>query len=754
MYDGKVIIDTQLNNNGFIKGVKGLGSQLNGLKSVTGKLSKLIASAFAVRALVNFGKECVEQGSNVAEVQNVVDVAFGDMTDKVEEFASSAIQNFGMSRLSAKKTASTYMAMAKGMGIADATAADMSITLTGLTGDVASFYNISQELADTKLKSVFTGETETLKDLGVVMTQANLKTYALEQGITRSIESMTQAELVGLRYSFVLNQLAMANGDFSRTSDSWANQTRILSMQWQEFMSIVGQTLITVLTPLVKILNNIVSAMIAMANTFNSLISTLFGGANNQIQQTQSSVAAVGDEIESSVENQNALTDATTQTTKAQKKLLAGFDEINKLSGVSAGGTGTSGTAGGSAAVPALQTVSIEVDGDAQVGQLTTFLEGLQRAIQPTLDALSRLWDVLKMVGTFRGDALRDFYESFLVPVGSWVMGEGLPRFIDTISNGLTSVDWQTINDALHTLWDSLAPFATNVGEGLLWLWENVLVPLGTWTMNEVVPRFLGILADTLDILNAVIEDAAPAFQWLWDKFLKPLAKFTGGIIISLLDDFHGGLEIIAGLLTGDFSRAVEGAKKIVKALGDRFTYAKDLASLFWGYIREDLSGVGDWLSKNILDPVTGSFKSFLNGLISGVEGFVNFFVRGINKIIGAVNALSFDIPEALGGGTIGFNIPMVKEIQLPRLASGAVIPPNREFLAVLGDQKSGTNIETPLPLMIRAFKQAMAETGGGGRDPVTVVLEIDKREFGRVTFDAYNMESRRVGVKLAEVKA
>ena len=103
----------------------------------------------------------------------------------VEDFADRAITSFGMSELAAKRTASTYMAMASNMGVTQQQAAEMSITLAGLTGDVASFYNISQELADIKLRSVFTGETETLKDLGIVMTQANLEAYALANGINK-----------------------------------------------------------------------------------------------------------------------------------------------------------------------------------------------------------------------------------------------------------------------------------------------------------------------------------------------------------------------------------------------------------------------------------------------------------------------------------------------------------------------------------------------------------------------------------------
>ena len=189
MADGKVTIDTSLDNSGFEKGVKNIDKSFSGLKSSLSGIGKLIAGAFAVGQVISFGKACIELGSNVAEVQNVVVTAFCEMSSVVEDFAKSSIQNYGMSTLAAKKTASNYMAMARGMGVAMDEASDMSIALTGLSADVASFYNTTQEEAAYKLQSVFTGETETLKELGVVMTQVNLQNYAMQHGMNSNIQS-------------------------------------------------------------------------------------------------------------------------------------------------------------------------------------------------------------------------------------------------------------------------------------------------------------------------------------------------------------------------------------------------------------------------------------------------------------------------------------------------------------------------------------------------------------------------------------
>ena len=151
--------------------------------------------------------------SDLEEVQNVVDVSFGDMADEVEKFANSAVQNFGMSALTAKRMASTFMSMANGMGLAAKDGKNMSLQLTALAGDMASFYNVEQDVAQTALNSIFTGETESLKKFGIVLTEANLNAFALSRGITKSYNAMSQAEKVALRYQYVLKATANAQGD-------------------------------------------------------------------------------------------------------------------------------------------------------------------------------------------------------------------------------------------------------------------------------------------------------------------------------------------------------------------------------------------------------------------------------------------------------------------------------------------------------------------------------------------------------------
>lgn len=791
MYDGKVTIDTSLNNKGFIKGLKSMTAQTNGLAVSVKKLGGVIASVFAVRTLVNFGRECVELGSDVAEVQNVVDTAFGDMVYKVEAFADTSIQNFGMSRLAAKKTASTYMAMAKGMGIADEAASDMSIALAGLTGDVASFYNISQELADTKLKSVFTGETETLKDLGIVMTQANLKAYALEKGIAKNIESMTQAELVGLRYNFVLDQLALANGDFARTSNSWANQTRILSMQWQEFMSIMGQALITVLTPVVRTLNNIVSTLISMANTFSSFVSGLFGGANQQIQQTQSSAAAVGNEIESSVGNQNALTDATAETTKAQKKLLAGFDEINKLSGET-GSTGTAGNFGTGIVAEGggIMATEVEVAPNPTSDRIVAFFDDLKEAMQPTIDALGGLWDALRPFAQTVGNGLAWFYKEVLVPLAAWT-GDGFLWALGEITDLLINLNGLLSGEKnLGEFLGDLSPAQSvlfGIAAALLAIKIAAtgmtalagLAAIKTFVVEVQALKATGLLGKLAEVFLLVSSGAGTLSESMKLVFGKGsifagIGAIVGGAVIAvtnfismLKNGFSWAQEalmvlgvaltavgaIILGapaLVTGVVASVIAVVATAAIVIKEHWNEIKAFGISAWEGIKTAWNNVADWFKNNVMEPLKEGFRTFINGLIGYVEGFINFFVRGINKIIDAVNALSFDIPDVMGGGTIGFNLPNVEEIQLPRLATGAVIPPNREFLAVLGDQKSGTNIEAPLSTIEQAVENVLRRGGYAAGGKQTVILELDRTQLGKVVYELNKQESRRIGVSLS----
>ena len=190
---GQIGLDLVINQGEFKK-------QLAGIQGMAKKAGLALAAAFSVKKLIDFSAQCIELGSDLQEVQNVVDVTFPQMSKQVDNFAEIPAASFGLSETMAKKFTGTSGAMAKAFGFSEQAAYEMATTLTGLAGDVASFYNISQDEAYTKLKSVFTGETETLKDLGVVMTQSATDAYALANGYNKTTAKMSEMEKVALRY--------------------------------------------------------------------------------------------------------------------------------------------------------------------------------------------------------------------------------------------------------------------------------------------------------------------------------------------------------------------------------------------------------------------------------------------------------------------------------------------------------------------------------------------------------------------------
>lgn len=337
---GAVDFDLLLNSNPFNQGIRNTSKTISGsgIENSLKNIGKLAIAAFSINAIVNFSKSCLELGSNLAEVQNVVDVTFGNLNTEVDKFAQNAIDKFGLGQTVTKKYVGTFGAMAKAFNFNNQAALEMSETLTGLTGDVSSFYNLSGDEAYTKLKSIFTGETESLKDLGVVMTQNALDQYALANGYGKTTAKMSEQEKVALRYKFVLDKLSLANGDFARTSDSWANQTRVLSLRFNEFKATLGQGFINLFTPIVKGLNLIISKMQVLANSFKSFTEAIFGSSGGD-----SGVSSLATDALNASEAVIGIGDSATQ---AQKDLmgLRGIDEINNFKSADSGsGSSSSG---------------------------------------------------------------------------------------------------------------------------------------------------------------------------------------------------------------------------------------------------------------------------------------------------------------------------------------------------------------------------------------------------------------------------
>lgn len=236
------------------------------------RLAKAIGLVMIARKALDTIKTGIDYASDLAEVQNVVDVTFGSATEAINSWSKECLAAYGMNEVSAKRYAGTIGAMLKSSGLAGDAIVDMSKDMVGLTGDMASFYNLDLETAFEKIRSGISGETEPLKQLGINMSVANLEAYALSQGITTAYNEMSQAEQVMLRYNYLMSTTADAQGDFARTQDSYANQTRLLSESWLEFTGVMAEQLLPVLTTIVSWLNNIVAFLTENADMVSAVL--------------------------------------------------------------------------------------------------------------------------------------------------------------------------------------------------------------------------------------------------------------------------------------------------------------------------------------------------------------------------------------------------------------------------------------------------------------------------------------------------
>lgn len=511
------------------------------------KIAGVVAAALSITAILAFGKSCIQLGSDLAEVQNVVDVTFGSMSKQVNAFSKNAITQFGLSELTAKKYMGTYGAMAKSFGIAGEAGYQMSAAVTGLTGDVASFYNLSTDEAYTKLKSIFTGETESLKELGVVMTQTALDQYALNNGFGKTTAKMTEQEKVMLRYRFVMSSLADASGDFARTSNSWANQTRVLALQFDSLKATIGQGLINAFTPVIQVINTVLAKLQTLAGYFKAFTAALFGdaGGSSSVSDTMANAAgssgAVADNLGSAA-----------KSAKEMNKQLSAFDELNNLSAGSDSGGSGSGSGAGGGAVPDFGNLSGELFSDVTVNpaveeaaqKVKDLLEAIKTAAEPTREALKRLWDEgLAKLGAFVWTGLKDFWNEFLVPLGKWTLGTGIPMFVDAINNFLLKVNWPAINEALRNFWKALEPFAEKVGEGLLKFFHDLL-DIGANFINAVVPGGLNGIANAL---KGIDPDQAEAIGYGLGVIATSVAAFKVTKDILTFFDKLKGVVLAAG---------------------------------------------------------------------------------------------------------------------------------------------------------------------------------------------------------------
>jgi hypothetical protein len=422
--------------------------------SLASAFGKLYASYWLLFRAFSKIKDAIDISSSLTEVENVVRTTFGNYEKLIQDFSKTSIQDFGMSELTAKQVASRFQAMGTAMGFSQGKMADMSLQLTKLTADMASFYDMEQSDVARNLQAVFTGETEPLRKYGLDLTQATLKEWAMKQGLDADISSMTQAEKTMLRYQYVMANTAAAQGDFARTSDTWANQVRILKQSFEQLAAIIGGALINAFKPFVRTLNAVMQKVIAFATTVTNALGSIFGW------KFEISAGGLADDWSDAAGSAADIADSTGQAAKNVEKMnkgLRAFDELNLIttpdnsSGSGSGGSGGGGASGGGASGGLVQVDTIFKDYESQIRSLRELGAYISDALSDAMESID--WDRIYSKARNFGKGLADFLNGLITPrlfgdVGMTIASALNTAIYTALSFG-EEFDWTNLGDSI-----------------------------------------------------------------------------------------------------------------------------------------------------------------------------------------------------------------------------------------------------------------------------------------------------------------
>ena len=626
--------------------------------------------------------------------------------------------------------------------------------------------------------------------------------------------------------------LALANGDFARTQNSWANQTRILQMQWQEFMGILGQSIIRVLKPVVIWLNTMVARLITLAEAFNRATEGLDAGSAQaeQAEATSSAIAA-------SVKGQNELTDAVTDTAKAQKKALAGFDEITQLASDTAGSIGDMGAIGGldAGTIPVPEMKAPELTQP----EFKSWGEAFDGFLDVVIDkGIPKLKGGLESFAGWLNGFTGKVYEMFTFPGVSDKMETVGDNLADAANNMVLKIDWYKLGGALGAglnlallllvsyiygfdwleLGSSLATSVNGAVEEINWQAVGRYMFAGIKIALEMAAGFvLGLdmpqLATAASNLVISFFDAMTetVYGVDWGQIGAQIGIFLSnvdwfGIINSVMVAIGNivveGIRMIGGMiansspeillaigaliaavmlgvpamLSGFPAIVVAGIVAVIAAIWAKKDEILDVCKNILFGIQAVFSGIPDWFRtkfteawtavKNVFSKGGQIFNGIKEGILSGLKAVVNALITGINKVVSIpFNGINSALRGIKSVNILGLKpFDWIKEIsvpQIPHLAKGAVIPPNREFMAVLGDQNRGNNIETPEDLLRKIYRE---ESGGANAEVLSIlqaileairdgkVLMVDKRQLGKVVQETLGQMARASGTAVLQL--
>ena len=776
--------------SGASKQVDSFNKSLNNIEktSRSGKLGGFFQSLKTTGVLVGIRmlrselSKAITESNDYQEDLNLFTASMGQYAKEAQEYAENVGEVMGIDPAKWMRNQGVFNTLLTGFGSVSDRAYLMSKNLTQLGYDISSFFNISVEDAMQKLQSGISGELEPLRRLGYDLSQAKLEQTALTLGIEKSVSAMTQAEKAELRYYAIMTQVTTAQGDMARSLEAPANQLRIFQAQLTQASRAIGNIFIPILQKILPI----AIAVLRIVRELADAIAKLF-----HFKLTEIDYSGVGN-LASGAEDAAAGFDDATSAAKELKKSVMGFDELNILNGNTASGSGSAGVSGGSGFDFELPEYGFLNDVSKQADEVTQKLKNALSWVLAIGAGLSA-WRIGKKFGF-------NLQKTIGLAVGIYGALTLVQNILDSIVNGVTQENMAGMifgmTLAVTGLYVALGPVAggiTAIVSGLAvlavaftdaekngWNFQNQMlavagilaagVGIGILT-GSFIPLLIGMIASLLlSVTTAtghgqeLIEGVKETLKGFIDFFagiftgdieratngiagiFNGLGKAIGAVIDGIRDWFNGLLDWIDQKTNGKLKPLITGIKAIVTAVFDNIKQTvgnviNEIKTIFSGLIKF-ISGVFSMDFDKAWEGIKDIFKGVWNTIIDLLNGAINIIIRGLNWLIKQMNKISFDVPSwvpAIGGKSIGVNISYISENVLPHLAKGAVIPANDEFLAVLGDQTHGNNIEAPEGLIRKIVRE---ESGGSSEIHVTIVLDS---VTGKKLFDTVVRENNAV---------
>lgn len=741
-YAGEVRIKTRLD-------AAGINSGLSKVTAMMGKLAVVVGVAFSAQAIINFSKAAVEAASKSetawAGLGFVLDANNRSITE-----AKGFLQDYtsdGLVPLTDAIKAYQNMVM---RGYDTAQIEDMLTVMK----DSAAFGRQGQFSMGEAIEKATQGlrmENSLLTDSVGIQTNVARMWDEYARSIGTTTNALTLAQKRQAEYNGFMKEGGIFAGAAAKYANTYAGRVSQLGTAFYNLRVAVGNAIIPVLNQIIPVITKVINWFTRLFNIVGRVMNLLFGtnvSMNDTAQGAQDAADATGE-----------MADNLEEANKAAKGSLAAFDKLNVLAQTEEGG-GAPGEGGGGMPMPVPDTEPTLGALDEMEERIRAFVERVKAFFAPLGEAFGRLGEALGKVG----EAVKGAFERFFpggIDFGPFIalVRDGVIFIIDLLAKAIEGfANWINENpDAFNVLlviFAGLAIAAIAVYAPALLVIAAVVALLAA----------LGWLANNWDLVKEKASEAWEIIKTAWNKagewfktsvidpvanFFKGLWESVSGFSVGLWEDIKKVWTVVSGW----FQEHVTGP------LVSLFTGDWDAVGLIisgtWDKVMELWQGANDWFTEKVLDPIKEGFtsvwedisnviKGVINGIIGFINGMISGIVGGINAVIGLLNKLNFKIPDwvpGLGGETFGFSIAELSAPQIPLLATGAVIPPNAPFAAVLGDQKSGRNIEAPEGLIRKIIQEEM---GGFRQQPQTIhnVLKLD----GRVVYESWDRESRRIG--------